>query len=115
MRIHVVACADLIAPSILAVVDDTILHACATFRANRHPAERARRTFVHAATNRDFGDSVPIQKESQLKACETRKTCLCGECASKRVVAFKIHFYDFLNAFITTILLYMRAIVHNLH
>ena len=55
MRVHIVACAELIVPSILAVVDDTILHACATFRANRHRAERARRTFVHAATNRDIG------------------------------------------------------------
>ena len=38
-----------------------------------------------------------------------------GKCASKHVVTFKIHFYDFLNAFITIILLYMRAIGHNLH
>ena len=97
MRLHVVACAELIAPSILAVVDDTILHACATFRANRHPAERARRTFVHAATNRDFGDSVPIHNESQLKACETRKTCLCSAARTAarahrwRVLTFKIN------------------------
>ena len=78
MRVHIVARAELIAPSILAVVDDTILHACATFRANSHPVERARRTFVHASTNRDFGDSVPIHDESQLETCETRKTCLCS-------------------------------------
>jgi len=38
-----------------------------------------------------------------------------GECASKRVVTFKIHFYNFLNACITIILLYMRAIGHNSH
>ena len=38
-----------------------------------------------------------------------------GECASKRVVTFKIPFYNFLNACITIILLYMRAIGHNSH
>ena len=38
-----------------------------------------------------------------------------GKCASKHVLTFKIHFYDFLNAFITIILLYMRAIGNNLH